>query len=284
LRLSIPGALLWLAALLVNTHAAHADPLAVINAIRLEGCAGLSPAGDASPAGTAVAVSAALDDVARELSQTSVLNEAIERTGYPAGDSVAIYLRGPAGDAAVRAIIEDGYCKPVNNPRLNEFGIYRSGAEMWIVLAARLNLPALEDSADIAMHVLELVNIARDQSRQCGSRKFAAAPAVTLSPVLTEVATLHAQDMAQQRVMDHRGSDGSLPAERVTRAGYRWRAVGENVAAGQPNAGEVVAAWLASPEHCANIMEQRFTEMGIAFVVVSGNPATYWAQVFAAPR
>jgi uncharacterized protein YkwD len=132
--------------------------------------------------------------------------------------------------------------------------------------------------------VLELVNVAREQPRQCGDRSFQAAPQVMLSPTLTEVASLHAQDMAQQRVMDHRGSDGSTPAERVTRAGYRWRVVGENVAAGQPNADAVVAAWLASAAHCANIMESRFREMGIAFAVVSGNPATYWTQVFATPR
>ena len=68
-------------------------------------------------------------------------------------------------------------------------------------------------------------------------------------------------------------------------AGYNWRASGENVASGQRDADAVVAAWLESPGHCANIMEPNFTEMGVAFVEVPGaNPSIYWAQSFAAPH
>lgn len=258
--------------------AAHADPLTTINAIRLEGCGG------APPAGSVVALSEEANAVARELAQTAGLDGAIERTGYPAGNAAAIYVKGPADDAAIRAMIEDSYCEAISKPELNEAGIHRSGDEMWIVLAAHLELPALEDAAAIAARVLELVNAARAEPRQCGDRRFEPAPPLMLAPVLTEVALRHAQDMARQRLMDHRGSDGSLPGERVTRAGYRWRTVAENVAAGQPNAEEVVAAWLGSPGHCTNIMAPQFTEMGVGFTLVTGNPAIYWAQVFAVPR
>jgi uncharacterized protein YkwD len=102
---------------------------------------------------------------------------------------------------------------------------------------------------------------------------------------LTEAASRHASDMARHRSVDHRGSDASLPAERVSRAGYRWRAVGENIAAGQPNADAVVAGWLDSPGHCANIMGPDFKEMGVAFALAaSGDPGIYWVQVFAAPK
>jgi uncharacterized protein YkwD len=277
-RLFPPGALLCVAAFIGSMDAAQADPLSTINAIRIDGCV------DVTPAGSVVAASEALDDVARDLSRSTGLNETISRTGYPAGSSVAIYLNGPAGDAAVRSIIERGYCAAVNNPQLNEFGIYRRGDEMWIVLAARLDLPAPEDAASIAARVLELVNVARETPRQCGTSSVEAAPPVKLSSALTDVALLHAQDMARQRVMDHSGSDGSQPRERVTRAGYDARTVGENVAAGQTSADEVVAAWLDSPGHCRVIMEPRFREMGVAFALAMGNPQTYWAQVFAAPR
>ena len=48
---------------------------------------------------------------------------------------------------------------------------------------------------------------------------------------------------------------------------------------------EAVDGWLASPGHCANIMEPRFRETGIALAVgrASDRP-TYWVQVFAAPK
>jgi uncharacterized protein YkwD len=146
-----------------------------------------------------------------------------------------------------------------------------------------MELPVVEDATAVAARVLELVNAAREVSRQCGDRWFETAPPLTLSPILADVALLHAQDMAQQRSMQHRGSDGSQPQERITRAGYRWRAAGENVAAGQPDADAVVAGWLDSPGHCSNIMAPQFTEMGVAFAVVAGNPPIYWAQAFAAP-
>jgi uncharacterized protein YkwD len=152
-------------------------------------------------------------------------------------------------------------------------------------VTARPDPPANEDSAAIASRVLELVNAARAEPRRCGRHLFEAAPPLTLAPALAEAASSHARDMAQHLLLDHRGSDGSEPDERVTRAGYRWQAIGENIAAGQPTADAVVATWLDSPAHCANIMEPQFTEMGVAFALApSGNPAIYWAQVLATPQ
>jgi uncharacterized protein YkwD len=270
-------ALLCVSALPATIPAASADPLTTINAIRTEGCA------DGTPSSAAVAQNDALDAVARELSQSSKLNEALEATGYPAGSAAGVYARGPLDDASFRAFIKRDYCQSVSNPEFNEVGLYRSGDEMWMVLAARLDLPELDNASAVAQQVLELVNAARDEPRQCGDRSFDATSPVVLSTALTSVALLHAQDMARQRIMDHRGSDGSQPGERLTRSGYRWRTVGENVAAGQPNASEVVESWLASPGHCSAIMEPRFEEMGVAFALVAGNPAIYWAQTFAAP-
>ena len=59
-------------------------------------------------------------------------------------------------------------------------------------------------------------------------------------------------------------------------------AIGENIAAGPATAKIVVRGWLESPEHCANLMSQRYTAMGIAYAV---NPASkvgiYWAQASA---
>ena len=85
--------------------------------------------------------------------------------------------------------------------------------------------------------------------------------------------------------LSHRGSDDTTPADRVARAGYAWKAVGENVAAGPDTAKKVVDGWLSSPAHCENVMDPDFSEMGIAYFT---NPkrkvGIYWAQVFARPR
>ena len=46
-----------------------------------------------------------------------------------------------------------------------------------------------------------------------------------------------------------------------------------------------MAGWLASPEHCANIMNVRFSEMGVAFAVNGQDDyGVYWTLSLAAPR
>jgi len=70
--------------------------------------------------------------------------------------------------------------------------------------------------------------------------------------------------MGGHNFFSHTGSDGLSPSQRVTNAGYSWRTTGENIAAGITSADEVIDGWLPSPEHCANIMNDRYTEVGAA--------------------
>jgi hypothetical protein len=50
-------------------------------------------------------------------------------------------------------------------------------------------------------------------------------------------------------------------------------------------AAEVVNTWLASPGHCANLMNPRYSDMGVAYAVnPDSEKVIYWAQVFAAPE
>ncbi len=261
--------------------AAAADPAAVINGLREQGCAGTAPVG------TAVRRHSALDAAARELAGNRELKRALERVGYPVANSTSFHVRGSRADEALRGILAERYCAAVNDPAFTELGFHQSGDNTWIVMAARAPQPfaALQDSAGVTQQVLELVNTARAESRECGRTQHAAAAPLTLSPVLTAAAAVHSLDMAERGTPTHRGSDGSDSGERITRAGYAWRASGENVAAGQHDAAAVVAAWLASPGHCASLMEPNFTETGIAFALAPGkNPDVYWTQVFAVPR
>jgi uncharacterized protein YkwD len=104
---------------------------------------------------------------------------------------------------------------------------------------------------------------------------------LTLESHLTSAALEHARDLARHNMLEHTGSDGSTPDQRVTRAGYKWRATGENIASGPTTPEEVMAGWLASPGHCENIMSPRFKEMGIAWVVDPKSASgVYWAQTF----
>ena len=73
----------------------------------------------------------------------------------------------------------------------------------------------------------------------------------------------HADDQAIHNAMSHIGSDGSVLSQRVERAGYFWwSTIGENVAANWPSGAAVMAAWMNSPGHRANILSPTFTHFG----------------------
>jgi uncharacterized protein YkwD len=139
-------------------------------------------------------------------------------------------------------------------------------------------------AAAVNARVVQLVNAARSNGRRCGSERFAAAPSLGVSRKLNEAAAGHARDMARRKYFEHRGSDGSQPKDRVLRAGYHSRLTGENIAYGPESAEEVVAGWLASPGHCANIMDPRFQDIGVGLATGRKRGQIYWVQNFGAPR
>jgi len=138
--------------------------------------------------------------------------------------------------------------------------------------------------SNIRARVVELVNEARSHPRRCGRERFAAAPPLEVSRRLNDAAADHARDMLKRKYFEHRGSDGSEPRDRVARAGYKSRLTGENIALGPESAEEVVAGWLDSPGHCANIMEPRFQDIGVGLATGPKRGQIYWVQNFGSPR
>jgi uncharacterized protein YkwD len=141
-----------------------------------------------------------------------------------------------------------------------------------------------ESGATVRARVVDLVNVARSHGRRCGAVRFAAAPPLSVSRKLNDAAEVHARDMARRKFFDHRGANGSQPKDRVFRAGYQPRLTGENIAFGPESAEEAVAGWLASPGHCANIMDARFQHIGIGLASGRKRGQIYWVQDFGAPR
>jgi uncharacterized protein YkwD len=87
---------------------------------------------------------------------------------------------------------------------------------------------------------------------------------LTVRADLQRSAQQYVNHLAADGAFSH--TDGSVLADRVTATGYRYRVVGENLALGQTSASSAVAAWMASPDHRANMLDRRFTEMGVGIV------------------
>ena len=126
--------------------------------------------------------------------------------------------------------------------------------------------------ADLESEVIDLVNDER-AAEGLGPLRYDAD--------LTAAARGHSQDMGLNDYFDHIGLDGSTPGDRITEAGYSWNTYGENIAAGYATPAAVVAGWMASPGHRANILNPNFCDIGVGYAyVASSTYGRYWTQNF----
>ncbi len=149
--------------------------------------------------------------------------------------------------------------------------------------AAQMGVQPNQDSQcglpNFQPELLQLIQSARAHGRVCGNQRFAAAGPLAWNSQLAQAATGHSADMANRNYFNHQSWDGTPFSVRISRAGYRWSNVGENISAGRHNVNEVMNAWLQSPHHCANIMAAKFAEVGVACIK---NPRStyqyYWSM------
>ena len=115
---------------------------------------------------------------------------------------------------------------------------------------------------------------------------LADAGALAVNETLAAAAQAKADHMAQNGYFAHVSPDGREPWVWIKDAGYDYQYAGENLAVRFGDSIEVERAWLASPTHRANILDRRFTEVGIAtaYGMYQGQPTTFVVQMFGAPK
>ena len=101
---------------------------------------------------------------------------------------------------------------------------------------------------------------------------------------LMRAAQVQAEQMAAARKLAHEIPGARYPtmASRLRLVSYTARAAGENIAEGYTSGAALLAGWMTSPTHRANILSPRYTETGIG-TARSRAGRTYHAQLFAAP-
>lgn len=103
---------------------------------------------------------------------------------------------------------------------------------------------------------------------------------LTRNGLLDAAAQAHANDMRAYSFFSHTGSDGSTISDRATAAGYSWTAIGENIGEGNLSPEDMMALWMNSAGHRANILSPNFTELGVG---INDSGTTLWVQVFGKP-
>ena len=264
---------------MIPLTAAKADVVGAVNEARIHDC-------HANPGTTAkLRENPRLNEAARRLSRGETLQEASRQAGYRSVTSASLQITNVPDDRDVERIVARQFCAQITGRDLRDIGTYRRGPNVWLLVAAPFAPPAPMDRQAVSRRVLELTNQARSHARRCGAEPFPAAPPLVLAPSALEHAALeHSQDMANHGYMNHTGHDGSTPADRVNRAGYKWKTIGENLASGVMTPEDAVNGWVGSPHHCENLMSSRFTQMAVAYAVnPSSSGGVYWTQMFGTP-
>ncbi|KJK08319.1 CAP domain-containing protein [Pseudomonas alkylphenolica] len=218
------------------------------------------------------------------VSGSNDLREALAQASYPMVNVQAITLNGPRDAQAAMKAVQESFCQVVLNPQFIDIGVSQQGREWRIVLARPLLAARLGDWQAEGQKLLALINSARGQQRQCGNQAFSATAPLAWNAVLAGAAEAHTRAMANQNFLDHVDRDGRTPGDRAELAGYAGQVSGENIAAGQDTPSKVVDGWLASPGHCANLMNPQYSELGAAYAVDPKSDAgIYWTAMFGAP-
>jgi len=111
-------------------------------------------------------------------------------------------------------------------------------------------------------------------------REIEGLPQLKKSNLLNSAALNKAKDMLESQYFDHQSPLGLGVADVITATGYKFLAVGENLALGNyADDKELVQAWMDSPGHRANILSDNFTEIGIGFVYGEYEGHATWLAV-----
>jgi uncharacterized protein YkwD len=108
-------------------------------------------------------------------------------------------------------------------------------------------------------------------------------PPLRINQQLNAAADWMAHDLAKRRALSHTDTQGRDIVRRITDNGYdNYNYLGENIAKHSRDPAKVVAAWMNSPGHRANILNPNFREIGVGYAPGGSQWENYWAQNFGA--
>ncbi len=125
-------------------------------------------------------------------------------------------------------------------------------------------------TSDVSAFEQEVVKLTNAERTKAGLTPF------KTDDQLMAAAREKSQDMQSKNYFSHTSPTFGSPFDRMKALGISYKSAGENIAQGQRSPQEVVQAWMDSPGHRANILNEKFTHIGVGYVK-SGN---YWTQQF----
>jgi uncharacterized protein YkwD len=117
----------------------------------------------------------------------------------------------------------------------------------------------------------EIVRLTNEQRAQAGL------PELAVLPVLMDTAQAKADDMRANDYYGHNSHTYGTPGDMIRAAIPQIRGCGENLAPWTKTPAEAFAGWVESTEHLKNIVNPRFTHIGIG-IIEGANGGYWWVQ------
>jgi uncharacterized protein YkwD len=163
--------------------------------------------------------------------------------------------------------------KQVQNFKKSDIGQIISEVQKKVSEPGPLNIGGTEKNVVLLKSkIIEETNLQRFQNANMASLKE--------NVKLDEAAAAKANDMFLNQYFEHISPTGIEPGELVQGYGYEYIVAGENLILGNfASEKEVVQKWMDSPGHRANIINSRYTEIGVAIIKGVYNGETVWIGV-----
>ncbi|HVT57169.1 MAG TPA: CAP domain-containing protein [Thermoanaerobaculia bacterium] len=217
----------------------------------------------------------------------------LKEAGYEAHEWTESVTSGPEKLADVlpawKEYDREGTFRKLLDPDYRDLGIglgRLDGAPLYTFLFA---VPAKEAFARQTAGLRDLSRVRAEMLTKVNAvRKHAGVGPLTVDSRLDEAAQRHAEDMLKRSYFAHQSPDGKSVRERARATGYNWATIGENLAEGQTTVDEVVDSWMHSRAHRENLLDGRFTQLGLGLAFGrdprTGSYRILWVQNLGRPR
>jgi cysteine-rich secretory family protein len=160
-------------------------------------------------------------------------------------------------------VLAAGYIYRFQPDLLNSWETRVSGALSGEIQSSALLPPPLRGALDEANAHLTREGVIIYTNHQRGEN--GALPPLHENTLLDHAAEIKLQDMFDRQYFEHVSPSGRGPSDLANQVGYKYVLVGENLALGNFKDDQtLVAAWMDSPGHRANILNTRYQEIGVA--------------------
>jgi len=163
--------------------------------------------------------------------------------------------------------------KQIENFKKIDFGKLITEVQKQVNLPNPLNIGGKANNVVLLQSkIIQETNLQRQQNGNL--------PALVENAILNKVASAKANDMFVKQYFEHVSPEGVGPGDLAQKYGYDYIVEGENLILGNfESEKQVVQDWMDSPGHRANILNNRYTQIGVAVVKGTYKGQTVWIGV-----